>query len=444
MKRPAGMPTNQWGGTPALRSVAIAGLLHLSLLAMSGCTERDRANPLDPKNQKTGGRLSGFSARAGDLAVDLVWTPLTQTGVVGYEVQRWTPGGTPARIVNGLFPAHVSAAEDIDVQNDTTYLYHLIAHFVSGDSAVSLPDTVTPGTLRTMVLIAEPYGAAGISPDGRDVAYVRQSGEPYDDIDLDSRRGTFWLSQFDRGMLTGRTFEGTGTVIEIPVSHPTDIAISLQRGTVWAAVPDEGQVKRFGTIDPETGQQGTPITGVGLARIVEADNQHGTVWVGADDGGLYRCSASASTVLESWTLGARVNAIAIDESSGEAWITTRVADLCDLYRVAPSDSTPTLVRQNLLNVTDMEVEPVDHTLWICERGAVRAGNGRLSRLGPTGSALATVTGLEPYAVAVEPGSSGCWVTDIRSDRLWHVSPEGVVLRRSPPLGVPYGVRVYRP
>ena len=444
MNRRAGTPTNRWDGTPALRSLAVAALLHLSLLAMSGCAQRDRANPLDPENHKAGGPLSGFNTRAGDGAVDIVWIPLTQTGVLGYEVQRWTPGGTPARITNGLFPAHVSATEDIDVQNDTTYVYHLIAYFASGDSAVSPPDTATPGTLRTMVMVAEPYGIAGISPDGRDVAYVRESGEPYDDIDLDSRRGTFWLSQFERGMLTGRNFEGTGTVLEIPVTHPTDIAISLQRGSLWAAVPEEGQVKRFGTVDPEVGLSGTPITGVGPARVVETDNQHGTVWVGADDGGLYRVSASASTVLESWTLGARVNAIAIDESSGAAWITTRVADLCDLYRVAPTDSTPTLVRQNLLNVTDMEVEPVDHTLWICERGAVRAGNGRLSRLGPTGLALATVTGLEPYAVAVEPGSGGCWVTDIRSDRLWHVSPEGFVLRRSPPLGVPYGVRVYRP
>jgi hypothetical protein len=414
------------------------------LLLVGGCTTRERANPLDPENQKTGGRLTGFNARAGDHSVDLVWSPLTQTGVLSYEVQRWVPGGTPVRIVPGLYPPYVSAAEDIDVENDSTYVYHLIAHLASGDSAVSPPDTVTPGTRRTVVLIAQPYGIAGISPDGRDVAYVRESGDPYDDIDLDTRRGIFWLSQFDRGMLTGRTYEGTGTTIEIPVDHPTDLAISLQRGSIWAAVPDEEEVKRFGSADTNIGIPGIPVTGVGPARVVEADNQHGTIWIGADDGGVYRASAASSAILESWKLGATINAISVDESSGDAWITTRNVNLCDLYRFTPGDVTPELVRQGLLNVTDMEVEPVNHTLWVCERGAPQAGNGRLSRLDANGVALTTLTGLEPYAVAVEPGSSGCWVTDIRSDRLWHVAPDGVVLRRSPPLGVPYGVRVYPP
>ena len=55
-----------------------------------------------------------------------------------------------------------------------------------------------------------------------------------------------------------------------------------------------------------------------------------------------------------------------------------------------------------------------------------------------------VTGLEPYALSVEPGSSACWAADLRSGRVLEVSADGVILRRSPPLGVPYGLRVYRP
>ena len=59
-------------------------------------------------------------------------------------------------------------------------------------------------------------------------------------------------------------------------------------------------------------------------------------------------------------------------------------------------------------------------------------------------AITTVTGLEPYALAVEPGSIACWVTDLKSDRLILVGENGAVLRRSPPLGIPYGVRIDRP
>jgi DNA-binding beta-propeller fold protein YncE len=411
-------------------------------MAAAGCTLRDRANPLDPRNKDTAGRLSGFNARAGDGAVELFWIPLTQSGILSYEVERWTPGGAPGRLE--IFPPHVSAAEDLTVQNDSTYLYRLVAHLASGDSAVSPADTVTPGTRRTMVLVANAPGVAGLSPDGRDIAYVRAAGEPYDDLDLDARRAVFWMSQYDRGMVTGRSFEGTGTVLELAVAHPTDLAISFQRGSLWVAAPDRERVERFGTADTNIGVPGVPIEGVGPARIVEADNQDGTVWVGGDDGGLHRANASTSAVLESWSLGARVNSIAIDEATGGAWVATRTGDLCDLYRVAPGDPNPALVLQGLLNVTDLEVEPAGGTLWISERGAPLAGNGRLTRVGAAGNVLATVTGLEPYALAVEPGSAVCWVTDIRSDRLLLVSPEGVIVRRSPPLGVPYGVRVHVP
>jgi hypothetical protein len=47
-------------------------------------------------------------------------------------------------------------------------------------------------------------------------------------------------------------------------------------------------------------------------------------------------------------------------------------------------------------------------------------------------------------VAIDAATGSCWVADIASDRLLEVTPSGSILRRSPRLGVPYGVRVYRP
>ena len=123
-------------------------LLPLLLLLQGGCTTRDRLNPLDPHNSRTSGRIPGFNAVAADDVVELSWTALTQEGVVGYRVLRWKPGSAPVPLGSSDYGPGAVAAEDRGVVNDSTYVYRLVAHLASGDSAVSEPDSATPGTRR--------------------------------------------------------------------------------------------------------------------------------------------------------------------------------------------------------------------------------------------------------------------------------------------------------
>lgn len=419
--------------------IAIAAAALIGAAVPNGCALRDRSNPLDPRNRSTHGMLTGFNALAGDQAVVLRWTAVVQEGLLGYRIDRWMPGATPQPLPNGSYSPFATSAEDLSVSNDSTYVYRLVARFASGDSAASPPDTVTPGTRRLMVLVSSLPGVVGLSPDVRDILYADLASEPYDDLELDSTRGVFWLSQYDRGLITSRRFETISTGIEFEVAHPTDIAVTTARGFVWAAQPELHRVSRLGTIDTVRA-----ITGVGPARAVATNNANATLWIGSDDGRLFHASAATAETLQSWVFDGRVNPVGVDEGADAAWIAVRSSERFDLYRVLAGNPDPALIRSGLLNVTDIEVEPVTHSAWVCERGAPLAGSGRITRFGASGEVLAVVTGLEPYALSIEPGSASCWVTDIKSDRLLEVSPSGAILRRSPPLGVPYGVRVYRP
>jgi hypothetical protein len=425
------------------RAAAIAAVLAVSasLGALGGCSLRERSNPLDPENNRgTHGTLGGFNALAGDNVVLLRWIQVEQAGIESYRIDRWIPGEAPQPLPGGTFASHVASAEDLTARNESTYVYRVVARFVSGDTLASPPDTATPGTRRIMVLVASLPGVAGISPDARDVLYADLASEPYDELDLDSTRGIFWLSQHDRGLISSRRFETLTGGIEYPVFHPTDIAVTTLRPIVWAAQPELSRVLRFLPND----STGTPIPGLGPARVVEANSANATIWIGSDDGRLFHASAATLDTLQSWQFSGRVGAIAVDEASDEAWVAVRAADLFDLYLVTAGNPDPVLVRPGLLNVSDIEVEAVSRTAWVSERGAPLAGSGRLTRFGRDGAPIAVVSGIEPYALAVEPGSRDVWVTDIRSDRLIEVSSTGAILRRSPSLGVPYGVRVYRP
>ena len=435
--------------TGAARGALLAILLASisGAVALGGCALRDRANPLDPRNGATHGNLAGFNAIAGDHVVLLRWVQLTQQGVMGYHVDRWLPGEAPRPLPGASYAPYVSSAEDLSVGNDTTYVYRLVALFASGDSAASPPDTATPGPRRTMVLVGSLPGVVGLSADARDIVYADPTDEPFQNLDLDSTRGIFWMTQYDRGLVTSRRFESIGAGTQFDVYHPVDIAITTERAIVWVAQPEFGRVLRFGTLDTLQNS----INGLGPVHAVEANSSNATLWIGSDDGRLFHASAANEDTLESWTFPGPVNPIGVDEPLDVAWVAVRVGDLFDLYRVpAGSPGPPQLVRAGLLNVTDIAVEPETHTAWVSERGAPLAGAGRLTHFGPAGEILATVInvppngGIEPYALAIEPGTRDCWVTDIKSDRLIEFDSSGAVIRRSPALGVPYGVRVYRP
>lgn len=430
--------------SPVARALIVVLTVAVLAGAGAGCSTRDRNNPLDPKNRATRGLLTGFNVLAGDAVVELRWTRLSNEGVLGYRVERWRPGGTPAPLPGAQFPEYVAAAEDPTVVNDSTYVYRLIANLASGDSVFSPPDTATPGTRRIAAIVADLPGLVGLTADARDVLYQLIEKEPYDDLELDEQRGWFWMSLFDEGVVFRRRFNGTRVGAEIAVTGPADLTTTPQRGTGWAAIPSEARVVPMGP-DTALSVPGPPIVGVGTPRVVEGAKQSATLWIGSDEGVVYRYGISTETITQSWPFGDPIAAIALDEVGDAAWIATRYGDLNDLYYVVfGSTDPPDRVREGLLNVTDLASDPGTRSVWVSERGTPLAGHGRLSRIMPGGITATTLTGIEPYGLGLDQSTGSCWVTDLASDRLLEVAPSGTILTRSPRLGVPYGVRVYRP
>jgi len=168
------------------------------------------------------------------------------------------------------------------------------------------------------------------------------------------------------------------------------------------------------------------------------------VWIGNEDGDVHRYRSQDLVETNVWSLAAGpIRAIALDEATGGAWAATRAA-VGSLYHLDPTDSSRTLVRSSTLNVADLAVDPLSGNLWMSERGVPDLGAGRLSLISPSGATIASVTGIEPYGIDVDPVDGSCWVTDLRSNRVLEISRTGSTLRASPPLSTPYAVRVALP
>ncbi len=418
----------------------------LLLLVLEGCTTRERLNPLDPHNLKTSGSIPGFNAVAADGVVELSWTPLVQQGVQGYRLQRWTPGSAPALLGEGDYGSATVVVEDRAVVNDSTYVYRLIAHLASGDSAVSAPDSATPGTRRIVALGGERIALAGYSPDLRDGLFGVEANASYLDMELDRKAGTLWLAadfitggEIVRYLLNGTALEGSA-----PIARPADISIGGSRGVVWAASPDEGAVVAYAPSLPKPSEIDR-ITAVGHPRVVEAGTLDPSVWIGSEEGVVYRVRPTDFAIVGSWSLGAPIGAIALDEAAGAAWVAVRTDPrFHDLYRITELDSSAMRVRSGLDNVADLAVDPSTAALWVSERGVPGAGAGALSRLSREGVVEMSVSGVEPYGIDVDPKDGTCWISDLRSGRILHMAKDGGVLRASQVLPVPYAVRVHAP
>ena len=420
---------------------ALAAVL-LAVLVSGGCAERDRSNPLDPLNQKTAGGLAGFNALAGNRQVEIRWTRLTQTGVLGYRVLRWVPGVPPAYL-GEMLASNLAGVVDSSVANGSTYIYRLVAQLASGDSVLSPPDTATPGTRKISVLAAGIPGIVGLTPDARDILFSLEAVDAFEDMELDSVHDALWLTLPAEGVVRRDHFDGTSAGPPLIVTAPSDVSVSNLRGVGWIAVPSLGQVEAFG---PDLNNT-TPrtVNGLGEPHVVEAGTRNGAVWVGNQAGTVFRLTVDGSTEVGRWTLGSRVIAIALEDSEA-AWVATRVSETDafhdKLYRIDPADSSVTLVRSGLLNTADLAFDPLTERLWVSERGAPGHGAGRLTQISKGGVTFLQILSIEPFGISIESSTGNCWVSDLKSNRVFEVSTGGTFLRWSPPINVPYGIRAW--
>jgi hypothetical protein len=269
------------------------------------------------------------------------------------------------------------------------------------------------------------------------------AAESYVDMELDRKSGLIWLAAEAAGIVIRRTPDGATVGAEIDIGAPGDLSVSSNRGIGWVVALTSGRVISYGpNVDDPAPQRS--INDVFEPSTVEAGTIDPSLWIGNETGQVYRYRAQDLVLTHTWALSPDpIRAIALDEATGGAWVATR-AEVGSLYYLNPADSSVTLIRSSVLNAADLAVDPVSGDLWMSERGSPNLGAGRLSLITRAGITLASITGLEPYGIDVDPGSGSCWVTDLRSNRVLEINRTGAILRASPLLQTPYAVRVTIP
>ena len=410
------------------------GSVALAILALAGCSQRERANPLDPGNPLTGGKPTGFNAIASYATVQLRWDSRPDLGIDGFQLYRVAPGDSVWRPLGGVQPLEVSRYLDSGLVNGKLVRYRLDYVIGGVPAGRSVEDQATPGALRPWVSDPGAGAILQLSPDGRDVARRETRFGSAARIAVDPRDGFLWVSSLDAGRVWTWNPDGFAALVITAVPSPDAMALSPFDDSAW--ICDRGGVvwhfHRDGTV-PTPGRL-TPFEEPGAIATCALD---ASVWICERGGNRVRHYSAAGVALgaafvqapsrvavdsltrvayvTSYTLGriwriaengvlidstsAAVGpiGIAIDRARNRVW----VAD-SDGARVLGLDLGTLAVAQTVTNVGspyDLAVDTATGDVWVVARA-----NGAVLRLGTDGTRRDILTGLnDPYEIRLDPG-----------------------------------------
>ncbi len=410
---------------------ARAALLALAavLLLLPACSQRERANPLDPQNPDSRGAPTGFNAVAGYLTVRLRWDARPDLAIDGFLLHKLAAGDSLYRPLGGLQPPIANTFLDSGVPNGAETRYRL--YFVTNAelSAAAAEDVATPGFVRGWAVDADGR-LLQLSPDARDVANAFTGfGRPAS-LAVTPNSGTIWVTDglagevwlFDPGTSRSQAIRGLGT--------PFTVALDAVDESAWVCDLD-GSVRHF---EP-TGLPGAPAS---LTLLLEPSG----IATSALDGSLWVVERSGQRVRhytrDGAPLGARPLAlpsrVAVDSTTGDAWVTSLSTGW--VWHVTPAMQVEDSVR--LSGPIGIAVDHRRGTVWVADAAA----NQLVALDLATGAVRARYSAPgEPRDVSVDLARGEPWVAARVAGTVYRFSATGVRLAQVSGLGDVYEVKL---
>lgn len=408
----------------------LAALL-IAALALAGCSSRDRLNPFDPSNPRTGGRPAEFRALADDEFVLLTWLPANTPGLRGFQLFRRGPGQPGFSALTGIMSPATGVFTDAQVANGSAYDYQLFYVFDDGLGASPATDRATPGMLRPWVTEFGGGTVARLTADARHVSARSGGFNTANDIAHDRNTGVLWISDTFGGKV--QVFDPVqGTFVNITgLSEPGDLVIDLVDQTGWICDPGAGSLRHYNRF----GSAATP------ASIQLLDTPIGVAFEQANRI-LWVCERGGNRVRTFLTNGApqwqtpvpNPSRVAVDSTTREGWVTSFTGGR--IYKISPSGALLDSMN-SLSGPIGVAIDPRRGRIWVCD-----ALGGRLHALDRNANPIFSVGGLpEVREVAVDLRTGDAWATVPGDGRVVRVNGAGQIADQVAGLDEPTSITI---
>ena len=196
------------------------------------CSERQRLNPLDPLNPKTGGRPTGLRIISEYKTVTLWWDRVNVKNLQGYNLYRKKGGDQIFHKIAVVSPDS-SQFSDRDVCYGITYSYRLSAFTTSFESPLSEAVSITPGPTFNWVVDTYRGKVVKLTFDGlHQIFTIGGFGLPMA-ITPDRKGKGVWVVDYFYGKVYKISHNGRILSSFTGFSMPRDLDVDTLRGNIW-------------------------------------------------------------------------------------------------------------------------------------------------------------------------------------------------------------------
>jgi hypothetical protein len=410
---------------------AVALLAALAAL-LASCSSRERANPLDALNPRSGGAPEGFNAIADFVSARVTWTPRPDLDIDGFRLYRKAPFDNDYVQLGSLHPATSSGYFDGGLIDGLDYRYRLFYVVDGANSGRFAEDIVTAGRVRAWTVDAAGGRLIRLAPDGRDIMLARTGFGGSSTLAVTPDHGPLWVSDELGGIVRIRDPQNfTGPNVAGVTNRPFTIALDPDDASAWIC----DQAGKVVHLTAQGTSAGPSLTNLGHPAGIATDAGTGDVWVTELTGNRVRRYDRAGVPLGARQLPSP-SRVAVDSLTGIAWVTSFTTNRVWLVRpdmVAP-DSIPAS------GPVGLALDWRRRTAWIACPGSdllvgidmdTRAERFRVAGLG------------DPTDAAVDLDRGEGWVVAYTAAVAYRFSPAGSALGSVGGLGAPYEIRLDR-
>jgi hypothetical protein len=323
-------------------------LILILLFTFNACSDRERLNPLDPKNPITHGKPVGLSAIPDRDSVRLSWSPIDVDDFVGYHVFKGYDS-TQLELFTRV-GADCTGIIDTGLTYDRDHYYAIQGETVYNMSLLSDVLRVVPGPFNIWIADVYAYRIQEISYDGTYILTALDFSSPRA-IEYDADYGVLWVADYWEQRVYALDQNLTKDHFFLLDGYPLDLAIDRINGKLYVLLSNN-RIKGYS-------YYGQEILSLDLEESVSVDSKlvycptTSSLWLTAPNRGSVTrviLNTGAVTLKTFRSLGSE-GPIEVDPIEGGVWVATRSG----IARITKEDSIYYYLSH--LHIRDISVEP---------------------------------------------------------------------------------------
>lgn len=370
------------------------------VMALAQCSDRDRSNPLDPRNPATQGRPPQPSIVSFQDSVVLSWRLIPLSSVINYHVYRRLQNETTYQRI-ATVDANTSEFSENGVGADSVRFYRISASTASFESPLSDSVQIRPGPTYVWAIDFERSQVVKLTHDGDHEIFRAGSFIRPIDFAIDGNTGS--ATVIDNILTEASRFTGSGqpdgsfTIVR----GATQAEIDPADGSLWIMERDSAAVTHYA----KSGEPIVRITGFGEPVDMEFDPVSRHVWVlDRSRGAIYE--VDDSNVLRRYSGFGSAFDLSLNSRDRTLWIADSNA-----ISIASLEFPQVVRREGYIYAARVAVNEATGECWAVD-WSERFGNSTLIKLSSQGERVFTLSGfVEPKSLAVNFSNGHCFVAE---------------------------------